>query len=187
MNPESITSTATSTMSGSQFFAPAVDHPLLTITDAASFRVFLRAYDQYATEVKERGKQLVSIDTVSSHVVEPVQLKFCVNVEWLKSLIALWFIPDVTSYKFLTDIVLRKFLESKTEKSKNLISSNAVDEIVGKDLCITRKDSNAQSRMENLLISYHSLLCRHGLKGIISENQKVAVFHILSAIRPLSL
>lgn len=49
------------------------------------------------------------------------------------------------------------------------------------------KDTQAKYRMENIFVSYHRQLCRHGLKCIRTENQKVAVFRVLYAIRPTSL
>lgn len=41
--------------------------------------------------------------------------------------------------------------------------------------------------MENLFVSYHSIVGLHGLPWIISENQKVAVHHVPSAFYPGSL
>ena len=43
---------------------------------------------------------------------------------------------------------------------------------------------SATSRMKSLFIQYHSLLAKQGLSWIISDNQKLAVSHVLSAIGP---
>lgn len=37
--------------------------------------------------------------------------------------------------------------------------------------------------MRNLIISYHSILKRHGLAWLVEENKTVAVYHVLSSIR----
>lgn len=41
--------------------------------------------------------------------------------------------------------------------------------------------------MQDLLSSYLTILSRHGLRWIITENQKVAIQHVLSAVRPTVL
>lgn len=41
--------------------------------------------------------------------------------------------------------------------------------------------------MSNLFVSYLSILERHGLAWLLERNQKVAVDHVLSAIRTVSL
>lgn len=115
MKPESATSTETSTMSDYEFFATAAEHLRLTVTDGASIRVFLRAYEQFKTEIKELAKQLFLNEHASSHIFEPVQLKRCVNFEWLESLFSLSFITDVADYDTLTDTVFRKYLEYKAK------------------------------------------------------------------------
>lgn len=48
-------------------------------------------------------------------------------------------------------------------------------------------DKNARSRIEALFISYQSLLRRNGLQWLTKKNERVAVMHFLSTIRPLSL
>lgn len=41
--------------------------------------------------------------------------------------------------------------------------------------------------MKGLFVNYHCLLSQNGVKWIIEENQKLAVSHVFSAIRPQSL
>lgn len=122
-----------------------------------------------------------------SAVVTPVQLKFCLDVVWIESLIDLGFIDDVSSYETLTDDQLWTYLDKKSEESKETVTLDTLDDIVSKKLRIKISDSDAESRIENLFVSYHSLLRRHGLSWIIKDNQKIAVYHVLSAIRPESL
>lgn len=179
--------TQRNTASTSNYVATTVDHPRLVNVDAPSIRVFLRAYDQYATEVTQRAKQLVGDNFVTSEVVTPVNLKFCVDAEWLESMIELDFIEDVDSYDGLSDGILRAYLEKKAETAKDVITMSVLDEIVRKDLRMNMHDANATSRIESVFVGYHQILRRNGLSWIVKDNQKVAVSHVLSAIRPLSL
>ena len=172
--------------STSRLVATSVDHPRLTATDASSIRVFLRSYDSYVTEVQERARQIVD-SSVSTEPVKPVNLKFCVDAEWLESTVALGFIEPIDTVEQLTDERFRAYLDSKAEESKEVVSLSKLDELVSQELRTDMRDANATSRIQNLFINYMTLLRRHGLSWIIKENQKVAVGHVLSAIRPTSL
>ncbi len=48
-------------------------------------------------------------------------------------------------------------------------------------------DKSATSRITTLLCDYITLLRKHGLSWILSDSQKVSVYHVLSAIRPYTL
>lgn len=87
----------------SKFVASTFDHPRLTAADASSIRVFLRAYDQYATEIQERARQLIAQDAVATEAINLVNFKFCIDAEWLKSTILLGFIDGLTSVDLLTE------------------------------------------------------------------------------------
>lgn len=80
----------------------SLDHPRLLQTDGESIRVFLRKYDQYSNAVKSRARQL-SAYNATTEAVRPVELKFCVDPEYLESSIALVFIDGVESYENITD------------------------------------------------------------------------------------
>lgn len=163
-----------------------VDHPRLLKTDSAAIRSFLRSYDQYAKEVEERARQL-SRHTVVTEPISPVHLKFCVDADWIESLLTLGFIADTSSYEDLTDELLRSYLEKKAEESKEVVTIDTLDKLVEDKLRIDMTDSDARSRIENLFVSYLTLLPRNGLSWIIKENEKVAVYHVLSSIRPETL
>lgn len=62
-----------------------------------------------------------------------------------------------------------------------------LDSIVENNLHTNMKEKSAKNRMEDLFSSYHTILARNGLKWIITDNQKIAVRHVLSAIRPTAL
>lgn len=164
----------------------SLDHPRLLETDPEAIRVFLRTYDQYANEVLARAQQL-GTGSSSNEPVRPVDLKFCVNVEFLESSIALGFITGANDYKSLSDELVRTFLEQRAEESKEVVTLEKLDEIVSRELRTNMRNTNASARMQDLFASYHTILVRNGLKWILEDNQKVAVYHVLGAIRPNSL
>lgn len=175
------------TTQGASFVATSVNHPRLVRTDPDSIRIFLRLYDQYEREVTARAAQVTGADAATTEAVRPVSLKFCVDPEFLESAIALDLIPDASSYNDLTDTVLRKHLEAEAIDSKEALSLDALDEIVNRELRMDMANPNSRSRMQTLFVSYHKLLRRHGISWVLDDNEKVAVSHVLSAIRPKSL
>ncbi|PXF46452.1 hypothetical protein BWQ96_03777 [Gracilariopsis chorda] len=175
------------TSTKNNFFSYSIQHPHLKRTDAESIRVFLRKYDQYSTEIKEKARQHTVTNTLSVKPVEPVSLKFCVDPEYLESALALNRIPFVTDIDALTDQDLRAYLEKKAEPSKSCANLSFLDHIVEHELRMDMRDIGARSRIESLFISYHTLLRRHGLSWVLHSNEKIAVQHVLSSIKPKSL
>lgn len=51
----------------------------------------------------------------------------------------------------------------KTEEYKEVVSLNALDDLIAEKLRIHMADSNAHSRIENLFVSYNSLLLLYDL------------------------
>ena len=161
---------SSSSLSATTSFGQIVSHPRLTSTDSASIRTFLAAYDQYVNEVNERAKQLSKDDKVLESV-RPVNIKFCIDMEWLKSAIALEFIDDVDDYDKLDEKTLRKYLDDKAEESKTSVNMESLDKIVQREL----KNEHAWherdvSRTKTLFISNHSILARNGLRWILKDN-----------------
>lgn len=173
-----------SVCNGLNFILSSVDHPRLTKTEALFIRVFLYAYNQYATEVKEHAKQPTANDIVSTEISRPVNLKFCVDSEWVKSLIALKLLDDGLMYDDLNDERLQKYLDDRSIKSKEVVNLKVLYDLVAKNLRINVADLNSQSRIKNLFVSYHRILYRNGLFFLLKDNQKVIILHVLSAIRP---
>lgn len=62
-----------------------------------------------------------------------------------------------------------------------------LDEIVSPEVRTNTNYNNSSAHMQDLFANYHTILSRNGLKWIITDNQKVAVQHGLSAISPASL
>ena len=163
-----------------------VSHPRLVETDAESIRTFLRKYDKYCHEIRSRALQIAG-GSGAADAVKPIDLKFCIDVEYLESSIALGFIPGVDSYETLTDTEVRNFLNSRAVESKEVVTLDKLDKIVDGELRTNMRNNNATARMKDLFASYYTILSRNGLKWIVTENQKVSVGHVLSAVRPVSL
>lgn len=141
----------------------SVNHPRLSKTDAASICTFTREYDQYAKEIEERARQLVGEHEISTEAVTPVHLKYCVDYEWIESVLDLGFIDGVTSYNDLNDEKLRAYLTEKAKESTEVVTLDVLDKIVANQLQMNMEDNDARSRIENLFIAYRSLLRRNGL------------------------
>ena len=185
MSQVSSSSPAISTQ-GASFVTASVNHPRLLRTDSESVRVFLPLYDQYSNEVTARAEQLTVHGATSSEAIRPVNLKFCVDPAYLESAIALGFI-EADDYDSLTDSVLRVHLEGKDKESEDSVTLEALDDIFERELKMDMKDTNTRSRIETLFVSYHSILRHNGIVWLLDANQKVAVGHVLSAIRPKTL
>ena len=117
----------------------------------------------------------------------PVNMKFCVNTQLIISEIELSFIPGVESYEELTHDELREYLEQRAVESKEVVNMESLDGIVSRDLRMNMSTRNARARMESLFIAYHGILSKHGVWWIVKEKQKLAVSHVLHAIRPIAL
>lgn len=159
-----------------------VTHPTLTKPKSESVRVFLRQYDSYVNEVKARAESIAG----DSATCRPVALKFCVDAELVYSLIELERV-QAYSYDALDDETLRIYLGSKSMEKSACVSMESLDALIKKELKTDMSDGHATSRMENLFISYNGLLRRHGLSWLPNHNPKMAVRHVLAAVKPESL
>lgn len=127
---------------------------------------------------------MVVIDIVSSEAVTLVHLKYCVDLVWMESLIGFEFLEDIISYDFLTDNRLRTYLDSKAKESKDNTTLDRLDSAVSTELEINMSDSSARSRIENLIVSYHSLCADMVCLGSSQTTRRSP--HITSS-RPLVL
>lgn len=82
-----------------------IDHSHFSEKNGELICMFSRKYDQYTDTVIPRAHQLASASSPTKHV-RPVGLKFCVNVDFLETKIALGFFRNVSramssqTYKF---------------------------------------------------------------------------------------
>ncbi len=73
------------------FLTTSLNFPTLKKSDAESIPLFLRRYDQYVAEVPARHARRVSTedDDECAEPALPVTLKFCMDMQWVLSAIAL--------------------------------------------------------------------------------------------------
>lgn len=139
-------------------------------------------YYQYVDEVRARARQIV--DGTAAEAANPVDLKYWVEEDLLKSTVALGLISVVTVYNSLTDEALRIYLVVEYADSRTIFTLSSLDHIIPKYFKMYMRNKDAISHMKTLFVNYHTLLRRHGLAWLLEENQKMAVQHVLSAIQP---
>ena len=67
------------------------------------------------------------------------------------------------------------------------VTMEDIEKIMDLNLSMNMSDASAKSRMQNLFVSFHGLLRRHGLAWLVESNPKVAVGYVLAAIKPWRL
>lgn len=75
----------------------SLNNPPLKNTEPEALCSFLCNYDQYSSTVLALTRQLTT-DTLTIEATKPVDFKFCVDIPFLESNIALGFISDAKTY-----------------------------------------------------------------------------------------
>lgn len=124
---------------------------------------------------------------VSAEAVRTVSLTFCADHVYLEWLLYIRFIQKVDRYEEIHDADLRAYLEKQAAISKNSTTADSLDRFVKTgsrtDVC----DTNAVSWMRNSFVSYHALVCKHGVGWLTAKNPKIAVQNVIVAVRPEAL
>lgn len=169
---------------GPRIASTAVEHSRLCKTDVAFVRLFLRSYDQYEREVIERVCQIVGQDVISPNVDKPIQMKFCMNPEWLESLTELDFHPVVASCDKPRDKQLQEYLSKKANESSDAVTMETLVHIVKNELHNDMAYNDARSRIQTLFVSVKSLLCIHRLHGssMTMIGQLCTMYYRISAL-----
>lgn len=76
------------------------------------------------------------------------------------------------TYDNLTEKRLQKYADDKLIESREVVTLDVLDDLVTKILRINMADSNAQSRIENLFVSYYMFFRRKGLFWLLKSNKK---------------
>lgn len=105
------------------------------------------------------------------------------DAEYLESVLTLGPVSGAETYSEVTDQQLRDYLESKAMESRETVIEDMLDKLVARELYMDMSDRSAKSRMEGLFVSYFTLLRQHGLKWVLENSQKVAVYNIVSAVK----
>ncbi|CAN8072597.1 unnamed protein product [Agarophyton chilense] len=119
-------------------------------------------------------------------------MKFCLDAAWLKGATFMGIFNDpqgkqLTSVSELDDMTLRLYLEAQAKTDKSNTDVATLDKQVKKKLCMNMNNDSIESRMFNLFIDCYTILEKLDCEWVSTDAPRVAVKHILQAIRPVGL
>jgi hypothetical protein len=156
-----------------------IPYPLLKKLGKQNIRKFLTERDAYVREIAERSVQGNGV------IGRPVSLTFSVDPTLLLSLVELrLFGAEVPTVASVTDAVLLNWLEGHRDLKQDGLSATKVQAIVSRSLRINMMETDSEQRIIMLFTDYKSLLRIHGLSWLVEENTKLAVEHIIDALKP---
>lgn len=133
---------------------------------------FLRLYDKYAALVLERAQKLSAQGTTTCNPYCLVSLKYFIHSELHENTIERDFIPETTLYDSFTDEQLMVFLNRKPVENKSSMTIQSMIDIATRELRMYITDSDANSRIHRLVISYNALSRRNGSSRVAETNIK---------------
>lgn len=89
--------------------------------------------------------------------MHPVELKFCVDVDFLEYSVVLGFIEGVSSYDDLTDYHIRILLEACALESKSVVTLEKPDKIIKEELYTNMKSKEDKESMPYLFVNYYKI------------------------------
>lgn len=116
--------------------------------------------------------------------MRPVDLKFCVDVDFLEPSIDVGFIDNIASFAETTHTQICTFLELLAKASREGVILSRLDNIVADELQTNMNNAYATERMQDLSAQYHTILRINGLKWILTDNRKATAGHVLITIQP---
>lgn len=108
-------------------------------------------------------------------------------MQYLTLAITLGFIKNVESFEYLTNELLRRYMDEEVKEWKTIVTIERLNALIEKELDVDIGIENARSRLQGLLVHYYALLANQRLTWIVKDTQKLAVSPVLSAIKPGSL
>lgn len=159
---DSETSSAITTQ-GASLVATSGNRPHLLRTDVESIRILPRLYDQYSDEVTAGAQHLTASWSTTTEAIRPVNLKFCIDPEYLESPVTLGLIPDVEDHDTPTNWALRSYLDYRFQAPQESMSLDTLENVVDRDLRMDITDTSARSPMEFVLVSHHALFRSNGI------------------------
>jgi RNase H-like domain found in reverse transcriptase/Reverse transcriptase (RNA-dependent DNA polymerase)/Integrase zinc binding domain len=160
----------------------SVEYPLLKKLGKANIRMFLRDRDAYVREIKERKDQEGQV------IGKPVSLTFSIEASLIESLVDLrQFGSTIDTVAKVTDVHVQAWLDKHREVNPESLSATQVHALVVKNLRINLSEKDAEQRIIMLFAEYSSLLRVNGLSWLLEKNPKVAVGHIIEALKPIRL
>ncbi|PXF47202.1 hypothetical protein BWQ96_02977 [Gracilariopsis chorda] len=93
-------------------------------------------------------------------------------------------VDDCMDVKELSDIKLGTFLDKEAVDSATVVTESDLSAMVLKHVRMDMSFKSATGRMKLLFIDCKSLLRQHGMAWVAEKNQKAAVRHVLSVVKP---
>jgi hypothetical protein len=160
----------------------AVEYPVLRRLGKQSIRRFLLDRVSYEREIEERKKQ----EGITNGT--PVSPVISVEASVLESLVELRLLGESTAdVKDVTVEVVGRWLDSHREVKKDALSASQVTAIISRSLRLNFAEKDPEQRIIMLFADYSGLLWSNGLSWVLKEHPKMAVAHIVEAIRPATL
>lgn len=123
-------------------------------------------YENYLRELASRPSQVTSV-AITTEAVQAIALKYCMEHEYLDSLLTLGFIPGAETHNDLQYANLREYLETQERASKQAITIQKLNRRGKADFKTNRHDKESVGRTHNLLASYHALLDMHSVRWVM--------------------
>lgn len=143
----------------------SVEHPKLSKTDTKGVDSFLSVYAQQVIYVQARVRQVGSGAT-GDKASRLVELKVCVDIEYIKYTMSFGLISSTYPIDDLSDAVRRTYVDFEALESRFAVTLPALDGIGKRELKMDMKKSNASSRVKNLFVENQRLLRHDGLEWL---------------------
>jgi hypothetical protein len=162
--------------------AHSVKYPRLKKLGKQKIRRFLSDQEAYTREIAERTSQ------DENCIGRPVSLRFSIEPSVLHSLVDLRQLGEsIDHISKVTDMVIETWLDAYADFKRDTLSASGVKSIVEKNRRMNMAEKYVEQRVVTLFADYMSLLRTNGLAWLTKENPKVAIEHIIEALRPKQL
>lgn len=94
---------------------------------------------------------------ISSEPIRLVDIKYCLDAEWIGSELELGFIECFNNYNALKEGDLWKYLEYNAEEFKEAVNLDGGDDTVKQELNIDMLDSSALSQIKSFFLVHHRI------------------------------
>jgi hypothetical protein len=163
---------------GTPVFQP-ITYPALSRLGQVNLRKFIRARESYVRAISERKEE------GGCGNLSPVSLKYSFDPHLSLSLIELaHFGAEIDTLDKLKEDHITGWLYKHLEERTETWSLSNLDYLVSKSLHIKMQEKDIPSHLTTLFADYSTLLRNSGLSWVIKDKSKIAVGHIVSALRP---
>jgi len=138
-------------------------------------------------EERARYLRLVADAQSQGSTMQPVSVVASVKFELLKAWVALKTFPGISSVDKLSDDILLTWLKTQDQVTVDTCSVEELNTAVKKKVFMKLKEPDPTMRVMNVFTDYLMLLSERKMDSFVDENPKLAIQHIVTALRPLAL